>query len=123
MPSALRGRFKMNRMKPSRQARQMKHMGMPAKDLMVLTPSIPPSTTNTAATTAKTVPQNSFIQMGASVFSLESSMHMPASVTAMESHWVTREIVMITSMTILAIVLSGSTSNNASVSASAPWVL
>ena len=55
--------------------------------------------------------------------SSESSMHMPASVTAMESHWVTREIVMITSMTILAIVLIGSTSNSASVSASAPWVL
>ncbi len=81
----------------------MKQSGIPQKDLMVLTPPMPPRTTKTTAMTAKTMPQKSLSHTGGSWVSSEPSMDIPARVTAMESHWVTREIVMIHNMTILAI--------------------
>ena len=47
-------------------------------------------------------------------------MHILDSVTVMESHWVTSEMVIMNSIIIFAMVPNGSTSNMASVRASAP---
>lgn len=93
------------------------------KDLIVLTPLIPPRTTKTIAMTANTMPQNSFSHTGGSCVSSEPSIDIPARVTAMESHCVTSEIVIMISMKIFAIFEIGNTLNIARVSASAPSLM
>ena len=119
-PFAFLGLFAIYLRNPKRINRHMKQSGMPQNDLMVLTPLMPPRTTNTIAITANTMPQNSLSHTGGSWVSSEPSMDMPARVTAIESHCVTSDMVIIISMIIFAIVLSGRTLNMDKVNASAP---